>query len=448
MTPTCAGDRAAAVGGEQVVAADAVLASGVLVADERRDARRVLRELEQLVVEADPAGGELLGARLQQRLEPDLRQVELVPGARGAPVLVVACGAPALELGDPPAVVRVRAREAGVERAWPTSASAGVLRSAIASATPASSRISIVRWFSTWALGSSEVVGSALTSSVSTPRPASSIDAVRPAPPPPTIRTGTVSSGARGMRRNLEQIWMAVKLLYVGYPFRYDHAMSAKVTTRRPGRPKAEESPASVDAMLSAALRAFATHGYDGVSVNALGRDLGVSHNLLHQRFGSKEGLWYAAVDWGFGGMANELVSAVDPTLTDPLDQLRLIIRRFLQVSAERPELVGLMNLEGRESSERLTYLYDYYVEPLTAPIGRLLEHLAADGRIRPISGRAFHFLVAHGAAAPFTVQALAREFDPTDPFDPAERDAHIDLVIEVILAGIQLDPPRVARAR
>lgn len=216
--------------------------------------------------------------------------------------------------------------------------------------------------------------------------------------------------------------------------------MPTKPAARRPGRPRAGDAPVSVDAMLAAALRAFATHGYDGVSVGALCRELGVSHNLLHQRFGSKDGLWHAAVDWGFGGLADELSRATDPTLSDPLDQLEAILRRFLEVSAERPELVGLMNLEGRESSERLTYLYDRYVEPITAPVARVLEHLAAEGRIRPISGRAFHFLVAHGAAAPFTLQALAREIEPSDPLDPVERAAYIDMVVEVVLAGIRLD--------
>jgi AcrR family transcriptional regulator len=209
---------------------------------------------------------------------------------------------------------------------------------------------------------------------------------------------------------------------------------------RRPGRPRAGDAPVSLDAMLAAALTAFATNGYDGVSVTALGRELGVSHSLLHQRFGSKIGLWHAAVDWGFGGLADELAKAADPTLSDPLDQLVVILRRFLEVSAERPELVGLMNLEGRESSERLTYLFTHYVEPITAPIARVLEHLAAEGRIRPVSQRAFLFLVAHGAAAPFTLKALARELEPSDPLDPAEREAYIDMVLDVLLSGIRLE--------
>lgn len=217
--------------------------------------------------------------------------------------------------------------------------------------------------------------------------------------------------------------------------------MSITSSARRPGRPRAEDAPVAVEAMLAAALRAFATHGYDGVSVNALSRQLGVSHNLLHQRFGSKDGLWHAAVDWGFGGMAQEVAMAVDPTVTDPLEQLAAILRRFLHASAERPELVGLMNLEGRESTERLTYLYENCVEPVLTPIVRLLDHLAADERVRPVSGRTVLFLVAHGAAGPFTLRALARELDPADPLEPATRDTYIDHVVELIIAGLELDP-------
>jgi AcrR family transcriptional regulator len=68
------------------------------------------------------------------------------------------------------------------------------------------------------------------------------------------------------------------------------------VTTSRPrGRPPKEETPATEDEVLAAALRAFATHGFNGVSVRTLSRELGVSHNLLHQRFGSKENLWPAS---------------------------------------------------------------------------------------------------------------------------------------------------------
>jgi TetR/AcrR family transcriptional regulator len=216
-------------------------------------------------------------------------------------------------------------------------------------------------------------------------------------------------------------------------------SMSSPSPARPRGRPKAQDAPVAVDDILAAALRAFSTHGYDGVSVNALSRELGVSHNLLHQRFGSKEGLWRASVDWAFRGLDVALASAFDPTVPDPLDQLRLVIRRFLEYSAERPELLGLMNVEGREETERLAYIYDLYVEPSTTPVARLLRHLASEGRIRETSQRTFHFLLTHGAGAPFTLTALARRLDPGDPLDPVQLAAHVNLVTEILVSGLEL---------
>src|SRR5437868_8008956 len=173
---------------------------------------------------------------------------------------------------------------------------------------------------------------------------------------------------------------------------------------KRTGRPRAQDAPATLEQILDAAFRAFATYGYDGVAVRTLNRELGVSHNLIHQRFGSKQGLWYAAVDHAFGQQVTELATAFDPTLADPLDQLNHAIRRFVRYSAERPELLGLMNIEARVDSERLDHIYDNYIEPALAPLGLLLDHLRENERIRPISLRALFFLIAHGAAAPFTL--------------------------------------------
>jgi hypothetical protein len=53
-------------------------------------------------------------------------------------------------------------------------------------------KISMVRCPRTWALGRIDVVGRALTSKDSTLRVDKIMDADRPAPPPPTMRTGTV----------------------------------------------------------------------------------------------------------------------------------------------------------------------------------------------------------------------------------------------------------------
>jgi AcrR family transcriptional regulator len=208
---------------------------------------------------------------------------------------------------------------------------------------------------------------------------------------------------------------------------------------KRAGRPRTQDAPVTLEQILDAAFRAFATYGYDGVAVRTLNRELGVSHNLIHQRFGSKQDLWYAAVDRAFGRQVTELATAFDPTLTDPLDQLNHAIRRFVHYSAEHPGLLGLMNLEARVDSERLDHIYDNYVAPALAPLARLLDHLTANGRIRPISLRTLFFLIAHGGAAPFTLTALARRFDEADPLDPDEIGEQAALTADVITGGLRL---------
>jgi AcrR family transcriptional regulator len=225
-------------------------------------------------------------------------------------------------------------------------------------------------------------------------------------------------------------------------PAVYDGNVAEHSAAKRTGRPKAQDAPVTVEQILDTAFRAFATYGYDGVAVRTLNRELGVSHNLIHQRFGSKLGLWYAAVDRAFGQQVTELATAFDPTLADPLDQLNHAIRRFVIYNADRPELLGMMNIEGRLESERLAYIYDNYIEPSLAPLGRLLEYLQEEGRIRPISLRALFFLIAHGAAAPFTLAPLARHFDDADPRDPAAVAEQAALTADVITGGLRLGAP------
>src|ERR1700726_2258385 len=89
----------------------------------------------------------------------------------------------------------------------------------------------------------------------------------------------------------------------------------------RRGRPKAADSTPLQD-ILEAALVAFATYGYDGVSLRTLNRDLGVSPNLIYQRFGGKDDLWRRSGDFGEGQLLRILQGIFDPSTAEPLEQL------------------------------------------------------------------------------------------------------------------------------
>ena len=187
------------------------------------------------------------------------------------------------------------------------------------------------------------------------------------------------------------------------------------------------------DEVLSAALAAFAEVGYEGMSIRSLSRDLGLSHGALNQRFGSKDELFYAAVDHGFGGLADAMSEHVSRWRAPEtgLDTFRNGIRAFLLASAERPEIVRLMNTLGITPSKRLDYVFERYITPMVEPL-RQAVLASRPTALSGISTRELFFLVAHGAAAPFTLEGLSDHFNPAD--GPLDAERYAQHMAEVLL--------------
>src|SRR5260370_21156453 len=105
------------------------------------------------------------------------------------------------------------------------------------------------------------------------------------------------------------------------------------------GRPKASDS-VPIEEILGKALTMFATVGYDGMSLRTLNRELGVSHNLIYQRFGTTEELWRHPVDFCLCRLFRRLEAGADPTLTSSLATFLTALLPFL-VCMLRPILSG-----------------------------------------------------------------------------------------------------------
>lgn len=204
------------------------------------------------------------------------------------------------------------------------------------------------------------------------------------------------------------------------------------------GRPPAGEAPASLTEIYSAALRVFSEKGFDGTSVGALNRELGVSHNLMHRRFGSKEALWYSTVDWAFGQIADELRTDDELAASDVLEAVRAMVLRFLEVHARHPEMLRLVAVEGAAPTPRLTYLYETHIAPLHARLTAPLKLLVDRGVLREVDVRSLHFLLAHGATAPFSLVPFARMLDPTDPLDAEAVRTHAEFVADMVIGGLR----------
>ena len=200
-------------------------------------------------------------------------------------------------------------------------------------------------------------------------------------------------------------------------------------------------------ALLDRALDAFASRGYDAMSVRELARDLDVSHNFVHQRFGSKERLWYAAVDRGFSRLAIDLISEPEEP-SDPdgaaatdLERLRAMVLRYVVSMASHPALLRVIATEAALPGPRLDHLYERYIDPVRVFGQDLLDRLHEAGQVRTASVGLLFFLMTYGAAGSTALPELGARFGAegvsTDP-DVARRRA--EEAVAVIFDGLALE--------
>ncbi|HYI63223.1 MAG TPA: TetR/AcrR family transcriptional regulator [Acidimicrobiales bacterium] len=212
------------------------------------------------------------------------------------------------------------------------------------------------------------------------------------------------------------------------------------MATRGRGRPAGGDPTVATEHVLDAALEAFAERGYDGTSVRELARELGVSHNLIPQRIGTKEELWYAAVDRGFSALAEALADAAATHQDgDDVARLRALVVRFIEANAARPSLLRLINQEATAPGPRLDHLFEHYIDPVRRFGQDLLERLRAEGQIRTDSVALVYFLMTHGAGGPMALPALSARFGASvDPADPEAVHRHAVEAADVLFDGLR----------
>ena len=219
-------------------------------------------------------------------------------------------------------------------------------------------------------------------------------------------------------------------------------ASGAKAKPRRAGRPAAAAGAVlSREGIIEAGLDAFATSGYEAMSIRELTRHLGVSHNLVHHYFRSKAELWRACIDWSFGTLAREIAGAVVLARGDGADilaRLRELFRLFITLTARYPANGLVISREGALGGARFDYIFDNYVAPNLSLFREMLAAGQAAGVLRhDLDLRTIFFLLTDGGAGPYTSRAFAKRLDPRDPQRPEVISAHAELVADVLVRGI-----------
>ena len=154
---------------------------------------------------------------------------------------------------------------------------------------------------------------------------------------------------------------------------------------RRAGRPANPTDVPAESEILARGLAAFAELGYEGASVRELARRLGVSHNFINDRYGSKARFWRAVVDRSLTAQVARLGAALNLPGEDALERLRNLVHAFHQENVAEPDLARILQYESIRGGERLEYVFQHYLVPVRGAVAPLVQELVKQGRVRPI---------------------------------------------------------------
>ena len=199
-------------------------------------------------------------------------------------------------------------------------------------------------------------------------------------------------------------------------------------TRSRPRRTQAERSAATRDALIAAARRLFAAHGFAEVPTDSIATAAGVTRGALYHQFADKTALFDAVLEAVEADIALRLVSQVAAAgISDPVEALRHTVRIWLDICVE-PEIHRIALIDGpsvlgwahwREVCQRHVFGLVQGVVERGIELGRIRAHSA-----RPLA----HVLMGAGDEAALYVAEAA---------DRARARAEMIEVLDQLIAGV-----------
>lgn len=119
---------------------------------------------------------------------------------------------------------------------------------------------------------------------------------------------------------------------------------------RRPGRPRKADADDTKQALVRAAVRLFARHGFAGTSIRAIAREVGLSESVLYAHFENKQAVFDAALARYGPQASSKALNDLDPHLAkaDPRRFLTELVDAFLE-DWDREESRLLISLLTRD---------------------------------------------------------------------------------------------------
>lgn len=219
--------------------------------------------------------------------------------------------------------------------------------------------------------------------------------------------------------------------------------IAAATSTESPpptARRRQARATATRTALLDAALREFAAHGFEGASTRRIAAAAGTHQPQINYHFESKEELWKAAVDHLFGRLdraVSEHVGDADPGW-GTRSGFATNIRAFVRAAAGLPELNRIMVQEATIDSERLQWIVERHTRPRFEVVTEQWRRLRSGGLVADVDETVLYYSLV-GAASLAYVNAPEARLLGHDTLAESFIEAHAEALVTVFLGPDEL---------
>ena len=213
---------------------------------------------------------------------------------------------------------------------------------------------------------------------------------------------------------------------------------------KAPAPPRAHDPDRTRQDILDVATEEFASAGFSGARVDRIAERTRTSKRMIYYYFGSKEGLYLAALEKVYGELRAAEMS-LDVTQDSPLDAMRRLIEVTFDYQEAHPEFVRLVNTEnvnyGRyiEQSEAIRSLNVSIIDVVASIMQRGQEQGLFRSDLDPVD---VHMLISAFCFFRVSNQYTFGIVFRRDLSSPELRQRHRVMISEVVLQWLTQKKP------
>ncbi|MDG2034654.1 MAG: TetR/AcrR family transcriptional regulator [Rhodospirillales bacterium] len=219
-----------------------------------------------------------------------------------------------------------------------------------------------------------------------------------------------------------------------------------EVRRTRRGRPSlaevASRRESTQERLLKSAIDAFAKHGFDAVTTSLIAENAGMAQSMVHYHFKSKEQIWKAAIEQLMRELSERFPLAKDELKDlDPASRLKVLVRRFVKMSARDISLSRIMIHEGTARGPRLNWIAENFLKPGFEPLDQTVKEGVDAGLLKDLPVYTVTHTIISAAAMTYCLAPVVDATHNVDLAQSASMDEMADTVLTILFDGLLARP-------